>query len=133
MPDDRTPGYPVSVERLPKRLRIGSFTFKLLLVAKDHPDLNGEDDEGEPYSCLGLTDAETTRILMATDSEFDQFVNTLIHEIGHAINHSYGIHGGEEEEHITTQSANGWMQVNLDNPRLENWLHAAWRALRKTR
>ena len=123
-----------SYDRLPKRLKIGGYTFKLLVEETTAEILNPPDEEsGEPEHLFGCTDTNKGRIHLDGKSEFEQFVNTLIHEIGHAINYVYGITDGADEEHITTQSANGWMQVNRDNPKLELWLHRAYRQLRHTK
>jgi hypothetical protein len=43
------------------------------------------------------------------------FAEVLWHEVGHAINHIYGVKDGQDEEEFTTQSARGWLQVFRDN------------------
>jgi len=87
------------IAKLPARVKVGSFTFAIHLVQSGAPDL------GENY---GMTFFDDCRILLDGESTLDRFVNTLIHEIGHAVNHSYGIaDGAEEEETIACQSANG--------------------------
>lgn len=113
---------------LPKSVKVGSFTFTLTRVDSAHPDL--QQDVG---ACWGLTLFSRCRILLDESMPLDRLVNTLWHEINHAINHSYGVHDGAEEETVATQNANGWMQVSLDNPKLEQWFHRAWRELRKAR
>jgi hypothetical protein len=116
------------LDTLPKRIKVGSFTFAVERVASSHPDL--QQDLG---ACWGLTQFQRPRILLDDSMPLDRLVNTVWHEVNHAINHSYGIQDGCDEESIACQSANGWMQVNLDNPKLEQWLHRAWRELRKAR
>lgn len=110
---------------LPKKIKVGSFTFRLELVPTGSPDL-GENN-------YGMTIFDGCRIVIDDSLALDRLVNTVIHEVNHAVNHSYGVTDGAEEETIATQTANGWMQVMLDNPKLELWLHRAWRELRKTR
>jgi hypothetical protein len=113
------------VEKLPQRVKVGSYTFSIDLVPSGTPSL-GEDN-------YGMTLFDSCRIFLDDGLSFDRLVNTVLHEVSHAVNHTYGISDGAEEETIATQSANGWMQVLLDNPKLELWLHQAWRELRKTR
>ena len=47
-----------------------------------------------------------------------QHLNTLLHEINHAIWWAYTISEDDNEERIVTAFANGWAQVFRDNPKI---------------
>ncbi len=47
-----------------------------------------------------------------------QLVDTIIHEINHAIYWAYAINDSDEEERICTAFATAWTQVYRDNPAL---------------
>jgi hypothetical protein len=111
-------------EKLPKKVKVGAYTYALQRVPNDNTELEGN---------YGMTLLEAGRVLFAADIPFERLVNTVLHEIGHCINHNYGVEDRAKEEQIATQSANGWQQVYLDNPKLEMWLHKSYRELRKTR
>lgn len=110
--------------RLPKRLKVGGYRFKLEFVEADHNDV---------VDSYGATFFQTGRIVISEGLSLQNLVNTLLHEVQHCINNSYGVDDGADEEHSTTQSANGWQQVYVDNPKLELWLHRAYRELRKAK
>lgn len=112
-------------DKMPKRIKVGSFTYRLHLVPTGDDGLGGEN--------YGMTDLENSQIFFDDSISLERLANTMLHELQHAINNSYGINNGAKEEAIATQTANGWMQVNLDNPKLELWLHRLWRELRKAR
>lgn len=110
---------------LPKRLKIGPFTYRVEAVASGH-ELLGENN-------YGMTVFDKTIIFLDNKMGSDQLLNTLIHEVSHAVHQAYGIADGSDEETIATQSANGWMQVYLDNPKLLQWITRAVKEVRKTR
>ena len=49
-------------------------------------------------------------------------VDTLIHEINHAIYFAYGLQDKDKEERIVSTFATAWVQVFRDNPCLVEWL-----------
>ena len=49
-------------------------------------------------------------------------MNTLIHELFHAIFYVYNIEEKDEEERVVNTFANGWHQVLSDNPAMLNYL-----------
>lgn len=58
------------------------------------------------------------------------FAEVLWHEVGHAINHIYGVKDGQDEEDFTTQAARGWLQVFRDNRHFFSYISRLTRASR---
>lgn len=114
---------------LPRRIKVGSYSYVVRVVLGSHPEL----ENGAADGAWGITDLNAHRIYLNKDMALDRAANVVWHEITHAINAEYGITDGAREERVTELGSNGWMQVNLDNPRLEQWLHRAWQSLRKAR
>ena len=52
-------------------------------------------------------------------------LNTLIHELGHAIYFYYGIEDEDLEEKTVNQMGTGWAQIWKDNPDLVKFLNYA--------
>jgi hypothetical protein len=112
-------------ELLPRQVKVGGYTFRLTRVKPGEDDF--EDDE------RGSVNFEQCHMKFDETLSLQVLVNTLIHELQHAINNVYAITDGAQEEHVAEQSGNGWSQVWKDNPRLWSWLTRAWRELRKER
>lgn len=49
-------------------------------------------------------------------------VDTLLHEINHAIYWAYGLEEGDKEERIVATMATAWLQIYRDNPKLLTWI-----------
>lgn len=49
-------------------------------------------------------------------------VDTLLHEINHAIYWAYGINDDDKEERVVGTFATAWTQVFRDNPRLLQYI-----------
>ena len=49
-------------------------------------------------------------------------VDTLLHELGHAIWWAYGIEDEDKEERVVATLATAWTQVYRDNPELLGWI-----------
>lgn len=74
---------------------------------------------GEAKRRLGECNHLTKTICMRFDVPNYEILNTLIHEINHAIFQVYFIDPEEDnEERIVTTLANAWTQVYKDNPEL---------------
>lgn len=110
---------------LPKRVKVGPYTYRIIPAPAGSPGL-GENN-------YGMTVFDIATIYLDENMDAARLLNTTIHEIGHAINQAYGVVDGVEEETVATQSANGWMQVYIDNPRLLQWIQRAVREVRKSR
>jgi hypothetical protein len=51
-------------------------------------------------------------------------LNTLIHEINHAVYWAYGLEDEDKEERVVSTMAIGWTQIYRDNPHLIRWIEA---------
>lgn len=111
------------VERLPKHVKIGAYRFSIEQVPSSDPDLGEGND--------GITNFDHLRILMHDTLVFQNVVNTLYHELNHAVNHVYGVSDSSCEEDIAAQAANGWLALRIDNSGLDRWMNRAVVLLRK--
>lgn len=85
--------------KIPKKLKIGSHTFKILKGRNPH--------------YMGETDTKQNKIWIDEDMPQDQQEATLIHEIMHAINTTFG---NKDMEHALLDSLSEQMyQVLRDN------------------
>lgn len=97
---------------LPSPIRVGGFEYKVY----------ERDDFARSQGEFGQCDNDTSTILIAKDLTKQMQVNTLIHELFHAIYYVYNIEEKDEEERIVNTFANGWHQVLSDSPALLNYL-----------
>jgi len=100
---------------LPSKIRIAANEYTLKVVADRHmPFDNGlfYGDRGEIWINRGHIRKNGPA----------QVVNTVVHEIIHAIHCLFGVKDGDLEEHATEQTTNGLLQVLADNPTLLQWL-----------
>lgn len=114
LPDDIFKG-------LPRRLQIGAFTFRVVVVDQGDERLAGGD---------GLSDI--SKFLIYLHPNLNQRVlEVTMHEILHCINWVYGVDDDSTEEHTTTQQSKGLTELWLRNPRLFNWKAKTLRRLRQ--
>jgi hypothetical protein len=107
---------------LPRRVKIGQYTFRVLISKhSESPDLE---------HCDGLTDFEKFRIYLDESLPRQRAINVVQHEFTHAINWVYGVDDGAEEEHITTQHTNGLIEMWVSNPKVMNWFVKNLRAMK---
>ena len=100
-------------KKLPDTIRVGYQDIKITAV-----------DMGDDY---GRYNSQTARIDYDPDRNKREVVNTIIHEVLHAISHTQGLRvitfkNEELEENIINSFANGFTQVFLDNPALLDWI-----------
>lgn len=94
---------------LPKSIRVGTTKYEILIV---RPSENwGRCNTAGNWIEIGEDQGTGVRA-----------VETLIHEITHAIHHAYVIKDGDDEERMVTTLARGWAQVYYDNPALLRWM-----------
>lgn len=98
--------------QLPPNIRIGYKDYKLQVISEEDRQKN-----------VGWHLPQQHRIEIAIDLPPREVVNTLIHEIYHAIfSHAGAIFKDEDEEALVECVANGWTQVFVDNPEVINWM-----------
>ena len=97
----------------PEILRIGPFDYRVKIVKK-------LKDWGEFSSrkCV---------IRLRSKMSPAWAIDTVKHEISHAIWHTYHLKRGDGEERIVTVMATGWTQVYRNNPKLLKWIAATAR------
>lgn len=102
------------LQKMPRKLRIGAFTFTVELYEPVNLDPGHE---------FGYVDFGTKTIRLRHDVGFEQLANTFIHEVLHAIHWAYGLMGFEDvsEENYTVIGANGLCQFFTDNPTACEW------------
>ena len=69
--------------------------------------------------------AELTIRVQAVMPSVAKLIDTVLHEIGHAIYWAYGLEDEDREERIVGTMATAWTQVWRDNPLLLLWLNEA--------
>ena len=96
----------------PTKVRVGYQDYEILLVPKDYLD-----------SASGLCQPQQGRILLEGGLGRRARAETLLHEILHAIVHSWGIEGilGDSEEQIVSLISLGMASVIRQNPALVVW------------
>lgn len=110
-------------ERLPKKLRISAYDFRLELW---------DSSQAQSTRKFGEFSAIEQRItIQAEYASPVTMVDTLLHEILHAIYWVHGIDDKDEEERIVNTMAVAWTQVWRDNPALLDWLTAIMVEVRK--
>lgn len=116
---------------MPRKLWIGSYEFKVNLVASEHPSLCGEDGQME-------ADGRRCIIWLSEDMDTRRMLEIVLHEMTHAINWVHDIDDDEKtvmilEEDLATAHGKAWSQVYLDNPRFERWLTYTLARIRRER
>ena len=95
--------------KLPKTIRVACYDY-----AVEKMDKHTAIEDRKYGSCSSI------KHIISIDTEIDDMrvVNTLIHEVGHAIYDAYEIQEGDHEERIISTMATGWTQVFRDSPEL---------------
>ena len=104
-----------AIDALPDRIKIGGFDFALVIWT--HHQASGASRYGEFSSIEQLI-----RLQRDMPSPF-KAVDTLLHELSHAIFWVYGIHDEDKEERVVGAMGSAWMQIYRDNPWLAKWLN----------
>jgi len=107
---------------LPRRIHIGPYTFRVVFATARHEQLRDSD------GCCVFSEL---RIYLRTNLNLQLAVNTVVHEVTHAINFAYGIEDGATEEFFTTNHSTGQVDVWVRNPRLMNWYVKQIRRIRQ--
>ena len=92
-----------------KTIKIGYKNYKFKKI-----DTNFSDAHGQFLSREGL--------IGLSEEDNISHVNTLLHEVLHAIIYQWGLEVGDKEEHIVNVLANATTTVLVDNPWLTKYL-----------
>lgn len=106
-----------AIEAMPATVRVGGFDFKL--EKWTHHQAAGASRYGE-FSSI----EQTIRLQLDMPSQF-KAVDTLLHELSHAIYWVYGIHDEDKEERVVGVFGSGLMALHRDNPWLAGWISKA--------
>lgn len=108
---------------LPRRIHVGAYTFRVVIAAAaGHEHLEDAD---------GMTVFDELRIYLRAGPNLQLALNTVMHEVTHAINWVYGVTDDSTEEQFTAQHTNGQLEVWMRNPRLLNWKVKQLRRIKK--
>lgn len=87
-------------------------------------------DHGESE---GTTEFDPPEIYVSDALRLSAFMETLYHEITHAVDFVCGIEDGAIEEDIADKHAKIWSQLWINNPRFQRWWAKACVAVRRER
>ena len=100
------------MNKLPKQVKIGPYWFK---IKSDETDPDEMEDFGE-------CNTTTQTITVETNQQPMIVLDSLIHEINHAIWWVFQLEDTDVEEKIVSVMATGWTMVHGDNPELLQWI-----------
>ncbi len=101
---------------LPKKWKVGSYTFGVHLFPTNSPEIDGVD---------GHTDFAKQMICLDESMSAERAAVVVLHEAIHVINWVFGVTDDSSEEEFTTQVSTGLMSFWKINPRVMTWLNKA--------
>lgn len=105
------------IKYLPEYVRIAGHTITIETFGIDTAKA------GNLFAAYHSIDAKI--VICADLDDKIAVLDSLIHEIGHAIWFLYGIRDEDNEEHTVNQMAIGWSQIWADNPDMVKFLNYA--------
>ena len=106
--------YLIWFKDLPKLVRVGPMFFNLKIV---EPDVMNEEGP------MGMTRKDLNEIVVRLTGNLSQDLNTILHEINHAIFAAQDLGDKSTEEEVVIRITNGELALLMDNPRLRDWLY----------
>lgn len=97
---------------LPKSVRVGFFVYTIEAISAELADAKG---------LYGYADNNTNEIKVSDGLNDQQLLNTVLHEVLHAIHWIHGLHDDSTEEEFTNLSTNGLCAFFADNPEFVDW------------
>jgi hypothetical protein len=124
-------------DKLPRKIWVGTYEFRIFVVPANDPVLVEDPDE----IAEGLTCTDTRRIWFADGLEPRRLFELVWHETRHAVNWAYDVEdklaaGGDAEileEELTELDGRAWTALWLDNPKLVRWFSGVATQIRKER
>ena len=98
---------------LPPSVRVAAFDIKI-----EPWSGHDSDDQGK----FGLFSARQQTVWVDSTLKPQKLLDTVLHELGHAIYWAYGIDDEDKEERIVGTFATAWAQILRDNPCYHEWL-----------
>lgn len=106
-----------AVEALPASIRIAGFDFTI--EKWTHHQAAGMARYGE-FSSI----EQVIRVQLDMPTKF-KAVDTVFHEISHALFWAYGIADEDKEERVVGALGTAWMSLHRDNPWIVDWVKTA--------
>ena len=117
-------------DKLPRKVWVGVHEFTLQAVPRTHPALapiHGPHPDG------GACVFDPMGIFIADNMNQAALLETVWHELTHAVNHACDIEEATEEEDIADKHGKVWTQFWINNPRFSTWWTRNCIAVRKER
>lgn len=108
---------PEAVAALADSVRISAYDYKIEKWASHSAVASNRYGE--------FSSVEQTIRIKADHLTQHAAVDTVLHEIGHAIYHVWGMADEDKEERIVGTFATAWTQIHRDNPWLATWISKA--------
>jgi hypothetical protein len=101
------------IPNMPKSVKVSAFTIKI--IKWNHKEALGQERMGEFCS---------NELVIRVDTNYKaaSVLDTLLHEISHAIFWAYHINDKHKEESIVSVYSTAWVQVLIDNPAFLIWM-----------
>lgn len=106
-----------AVSELPCSVRVGAHDITIQILPHHQASARGEWGYFQAAAQLIVVQDQMPTAAKAVD--------TVLHEIGHALWWSYTLEDADKEERIVSTQATGWAQIFRDNPALVAWI-AKW-------
>jgi hypothetical protein len=103
-----------AVAKLPASIRVGPFDYAIERMTSNQSASMRRWGE---FSSMESVIRVSTNFPTAVKA-----VDTLLHEVGHAIWFAWGIEKGDDEERVVGNAAMGWVTVYRNNPWLLGWI-----------
>lgn len=103
-----------AVERLPNSIRIGGYDWAIEKWSSH------QSASAQRYGECSIIE-QTIRVQLDMPTRF-KAVDTLMHEVMHAVFWVYGIHDDDKEERIVAALGSATMALHRDNPWLTKWI-----------
>lgn len=97
----------------PNRVLVG---YRYITIILKDLGIDGDDGQYSP---------EESNIFINSKKDPQEFPNTLLHELMHAVWDNYNLSELDKEEKIVTMFANGLTQIFLTNPEVLSYLQGA--------
>ena len=105
------------IAMLPKSVRIGGFDFRIEIMTTAAAASASRYGE-----CSSVKQTISVQEWMASRYKC---VDTVVHEIAHAMYWAYDIKDDDKEERIICAMGSGWMAFYRDNPWFLDWVKSA--------
>jgi len=114
------------LSQCPERVWIGTVEFALNLVPAEHEKLDGGESDG-------CSEWNPPALYVCNSLRLSELLETMWHELTHAVDFVSDIEDGAIEEDIADKHAKVWSQFWINNPSFQRWWTQACVAIRRNR